>query len=253
MEHQLHRRFSNTFARGRVFAALGSEEIMKAAILLGVLLIVLPLSSISQTPNTAIVEKNGVSNSDNKQQKTDTQASATPEMTATPAPKNDYVRPNAKTRFRRYAMGMFGPMALGKDVLNAGWSTWRNSPEEWGDHWEGFGRRFASSVGKGIIKNTVSYGLDESFKLDSHYYRSKDKSTGARIKNALISPVTARNRNGDRVFGFPRLVGTYTASIVAAETWYPARYNYKDGLKNGTISLGLEAAFNLVKEFIWKK
>lgn len=150
-------------------------------------------------------------------------------------------------------MSMFGPMALGKDVLSAGWSTWRNSPEEWGDHWEGFGRRFASSVGKGIIKGTIVYGLDESFKLDSHYYRSKNKSAGARIKNALISPVTARDRNGKRVLGFPRLVGGYTASIVAAETWYPARYNYKDGLKTATISLGLEAAFNLVKEFIWKK
>ena len=105
---------------------------------------------------------------------------------------------------------------------------------------------------KNVIINTVIYGLDESFKLDSSYYRSKDKSVGGKVKNALISPVTARDKNGNRVFGFPRVVGTYTASIVAAETWYPARYNYKDGLKSGTISLGMNAAFNLVKEFIWK-
>jgi hypothetical protein len=147
---------------------------------------------------------------------------------------------------------MFGPVAVGKSVLSAGYSTWRNSPEEWGDRWEGFGRRFASGMGKNVIKNTVSYGLDESFKLDSHYYRSQNKSVGAKVKNALISPVTARDKNGRRVFGFPRIAGTYTAAIVAAETWYPARYSYKDGLKSGTISLGLNAAFNLVKEFVWK-
>ena len=174
--------------------------------------------------------------------------------TAKPTPAAaGYVRPDSKTRQKRYVNSMFGPMALGKNVVSAGWATWRNSPEEWGPHWEGFGRRFASSLGKGIIKNTVSYALDESFKLDSHYYRSKDKSVGAKVENALISPVTARDKNGKRVFGFPRVLGTYTASVIAAETWYPARYTYKDGLKNGTISLGMNAAFNLVKEFIWKK
>jgi hypothetical protein len=98
------------------------------------------------------------------------------------------------------------------------------------------------------------YGLGEAFKLDSRYYRSpKGSGTAAKIKNALISPVTARDKNGHRVVGFPRLVGTYTASIVAAETWYPARYDWKDGMKSGTISLGFNAAFNLVKEFLWKK
>jgi len=166
--------------------------------------------------------------------------------------QNGYVRPDAGTRFKRYVKGMFGPEAVAKSVVSAGYFTWRNSPEEWGDRWEGFGRRFASGMGKNVIKQTTIYGLDEAFKLDSSYYRSKDKSVGARVKNALISPVTARDKNGKRVFGFPRIVGTYTASIVAAETWYPARYNYKDGLKSGTISLGVNAAFNLFKEFVWK-
>lgn len=166
--------------------------------------------------------------------------------------QNAYVRPDSKTRFKRYVKSMFGPVALGKNVVSAGYGTWLNSPEEWGDKWEGFGRRFASSVGKGVIKNTTAYALDEAFKLDSSYYRSKNKSVGAKLKNALISPVTARNKEGKRVFGFPRVIGTYTASIVAAETWYPSRFDYKDGLRSGTISLGMNAAFNVVKEFIWK-
>jgi hypothetical protein len=166
---------------------------------------------------------------------------------------NGYVRPDSNTRFKRYVNGMFGPVALGKNVVSAGWSTWRNSPEEWGDNWEGFGRRFASGLGKSVIKNTTSYALDETFKLDSHYYRSKNKDVGSKVRNALISPVTARDKNGKRVLGFPRIVGTYTASIVAAETWFPKRYDWKDGVKSGTISLGMNAAFNLVKEFIWKK
>ena len=168
-------------------------------------------------------------------------------------PAAAYVRPDAKTRQKRYVSSMVGPFALGRTVATAGISTWRNSPEEWGDRWEGFGRRVASNFGKNAIKQSTIYGLDEAFKYDSNYYRSKDKRVGARVRNALISPVTARDRSGKRVVGVPRLVGTYTSNIVAYETWYPARYDWKDGVKSGTISLGFNAAFNLFKEFVWKK
>lgn len=168
-------------------------------------------------------------------------------------PNAPYVRPNANTRFKRYVNGMFGPMALGKTVLKAGWSTWRNSPEEWGDTWEGFGRRVASGLGSSVIKRTTIYGLDESLKLDSHYYRSKKKDWKSKVTNALISPVTARTKEGKRTIGIPRIAGTYTSAIISRETWYPARYDWKDGLKSGTTSLAWSAAFNLVKEFIWKK
>lgn len=164
-----------------------------------------------------------------------------------------YVRPSANKRFKSYLNSMFGPVAIGKNLATAGISTWRNSPEEWGNKWEGFGRRFASNTGEGIVKQTVSYGLEEAFKLDSKYYRSKKKDVGSRVKNALLSTVTARDKNGKRVFGFPKIAGTYTGSIVAAEMWHPSSYDYKNGLRNGTISLGFSAALNLVKEFIWKK
>ena len=177
---------------------------------------------------------------------------AASDITAASQTQNWYVRPDSKTRFKRYVNGMFGPVALGKTVASAGWGTWRNSPEEWGDQWEGFGRRVASGLGKSVIKNTTIYGLGEALKYDSRFYRSQKKDFGSRLGNALISPVTARDKNGRRVIGIPRIVGTYTSSIVAAETWYPDRYSYKNGLRSGTISLGFTAAFNVFKEFVWK-
>lgn len=179
-----------------------------------------------------------------------------PDRTISTSSKQDtqtYVRPDAKKRFNRYLKSMFGPMALAKSVAGAGLSTATNSPEEWGPQWEGFGRRVASNLGKSAIKQTTTYALDEAFKLDSGFYRSQKRDFGSRLKNALLSPVTARNERGQRVFGFPRVVGTYTASIVAAEAWYPNRFNYKNGLRSGTISLGTTALFNVVKEFFFKK
>ena len=176
-----------------------------------------------------------------------------PTTPATTNATSAYVRPDAATRRKRYINSLIGPVNLGRMVFRAGISTWSNSPEEWGTKWEGFGRRVASGFGKNAIKQTTEYGLDEALKLDSHFYLSKSKSTGARIRNALLSPVTARNRTGKRVIGVPNLVGTYTAGIISYETWYPSRYDWKDGVRNGTFSLGLAAGFNLFKEFIWKK
>jgi hypothetical protein len=166
---------------------------------------------------------------------------------------SQYQRPTASQRRKNYINSMVGPLALGKYVVWAGIGTWRNSPEEWGDQWEGFGRRVASNFGKNIIKQTTMYGLDEALKVDSKFYRSQKKDAGSKVKNALISPFTARTPSGKRVPGIPRIAATYTSSIVAAEAWFPARYSWKDGVKNGTYSLAFNAGFNLVKEFIWKK
>lgn len=164
-----------------------------------------------------------------------------------------YRRPDSKTRFKRYYMGIVGPVALGRTAVIAGIGTWENSPEEWGTKWEGFGRRFASGVGRNAIRQTTTYALDEAFKLDSAFYRSNKKSLGRRLGDAVLSPFIARKPDGKKVFGFPRVAGTYTANIVAFEAWYPNRYSYKDGLKTGTISLGMNAAINVFKEFFLKK
>lgn len=168
------------------------------------------------------------------------------------AAPDGYVRPNSEMRRKRYLNGLFGPYTLARQVAGAGISSWRNSPEEWGDKWEGFGRRVASNFGKNVIKQTTIFGLDEALNLDSGYYRSRKMDFGSKVANALISPITARTESGRRAVGIPRIVGTYASSIIAAEAWYPSRYNWKDGVKNGTISLGFNAAFNLVKEFVKK-
>jgi hypothetical protein len=165
----------------------------------------------------------------------------------------DYLRPDARQRRARYIKRMVGPMAVGRTILTAGFSTARNSPREWGGQWEGFGKRVASSFGKRVIKHSVMYGFEEALELDSRFIRSRDRGFGSRVSNALISPFTARTQSGKRVFGLPRVIGTYSSHVIAAEIWYPGRYSYKDGLRSGTFSLGVTAVFNLIKEFARKK
>lgn len=164
-----------------------------------------------------------------------------------------YVRPPSDKRLKRYVNDTVGPFAWVGVAASSGVSTIRNEPEEWGKSAKGFGKRFASTFGKNVIRNTAIYGIDEALKIDSHFYRSKKRDVGSRAGNAIASTFTARTASGKRTVGVSRIVGTYTASIIAAEAWYPPRYNWKDGMKSGTISLGANAAFNLVREFIFKK
>lgn len=178
----------------------------------------------------------------------------TPETARTSSSQNTaYTRPNAEKRFKRYLNSVAGPFALMGNAIGAGIGTAANEPEEWGKKPAGFGRRFASNLGRNAIRNTTIYALDEALKLDSNFYRSQNRAPGARIKNAFLSTVTARKANGKRVVGVPRLVGTYTGAVIASETWFPKRFSYKDGLRDGTISLGINSMVNLFREFLLKK
>ena len=107
-------------------------------------------------------------------------------------------------------------------------------------------------MGRSVMKNTMMYGMDEAFKLDSYYYRSEKRDWKSKVKTAMLSPVIARKPDGKKVFGFPRVASTYASSVIVAETWYPGT-DWKDGLRNGSMTLLFNGGYNLLKEFIWKK
>ena len=175
---------------------------------------------------------------------------ATATQTATQQKIGAYIRLDRKARFSNYVKSMFGLETVGKSIVSAGFSTAGNSPSEWGGQWDGFGKRFASNMGKNIIRGTTMYALEEAFKLDSRYVKSTKTDAASKIKNALTSPFIARTPSGKKVFGFPRVAGAMVSSVVAINLWYPDRFGWKDGLRNGATSMGTTALFNLAKEFI---
>jgi hypothetical protein len=164
-----------------------------------------------------------------------------------------YTRPSSKERFEKYVNNTVGPTAFIGPVFSATFRQIRNNPEEWQKTSTGFARRFGDSFSRNAINQTVTYALDESLKLDSNYYRSKKKDFKSKFSNAVVSTFTARNKQGKRVFGVPRIVGTYSSAIIANEVWMPKRFNYKDGLRDGSVSLGTRVLFNLFREFVLKK
>ena len=176
----------------------------------------------------------------------DTTAPATPPAATTPA----YVFPDKGERFKRYVNSTVGPFRLLRTGVTAGIDQWSDSPEEWGQGMKGYGKRYASGLGRNAIQQSVTYGLDEAFRLDSGFQRSKREGFFPRLKDALLQNVTSRTRSGKRVISAPRFAGVYTGAIVASETWYPERYSYKDGLRSGTGTLLAGFGINVFREFV---
>lgn len=167
------------------------------------------------------------------------------------AATSGYVFPDRNARFKRYVNSTIGPLRLARSGVSAGIKQWRDSPEEWGQGMEGYGKRYASSLGRNAIQQTVTYGLDEALNLDTGFQRSRREGFLPRFKDALLQNVTSRNRRGDRVISVPRFAGVYTGAIVAHEAWYPDRYSYKDGLRSGTTTILTGFGINLFREFVF--
>jgi hypothetical protein len=184
------------------------------------------------------------------QQSDQTTQQQTTQQSSTQATTSDYVFPTPRERFKRYVTSTVGPTRLAWSAASAGINQWRDHPEEWEQGMKGYGKRYASSLGQNAIQQTVTYGLDSAMGLDTGFQRSKRQGFFPRFKDALIQNVTSRTRSGNRVISVPRLAGVYTGAIVARETWYPDRYDFKDGLKSGTTTFLTSFGINLLREFV---
>jgi len=176
-------------------------------------------------------------------------------MPAGPAPSQNsnngtYVFPTAHERFKHYLWDTAGPWTLLAVAGAAGIDQWENNPPEWRQGASGYGKRFASNFGQNVIQQTTIYGLSEALHVDSSFIKSNKSGFGPRLGDALLENVTSRTRNGKRVISAPRLAGFYVGGIVPAMTWYPSRFNYKDGLREGTYAFLFGFATNVVQEFI---
>jgi len=163
---------------------------------------------------------------------------------------SDYVFPTRRQRFNRYVSGTLGPFAIIGIGISAGIDQGHNSPPEWKQGASGYGKRFASHLGKKAIDQTTSYALSEALKLDTGFERSQRHGFSVRLGDALIQNLTSRTRTGKRIISAPRLAGVYAGGLVPALTWYPSRFSYKDGLRAGTYSLATGFGINVLREFI---
>jgi hypothetical protein len=167
-------------------------------------------------------------------------------------PELAYARPTQKTKLRNYVFDTFGPYPIAGAALAAGIGQAYNTPPEWGQGAEGYGKRIGSYFGIAAVSTTTRYGLAQAFKEDTLYYRCECKGIFPRFRHAVISTLTARRgEDGHRVFSFPALIAPYAGTMTAVYAWYPGRYNGEDAFRMGNYTMLTYAAGNLALEFLY--
>jgi hypothetical protein len=141
------------------------------------------------------------------------------------------------------------PTSLAKSAVTAGINQWQNSPAEWGQGLAGYGRRYGHKVGTRAIENGIGFVTAAAMHEDPRYFRSAEGSFWGRVQYALKNTVMTRKDSGQQTIAVWRISGNYGAQFVS-NAWRPDRYTQvSDTLGRGTVSIGYDAASNLLKEF----
>ena len=163
-----------------------------------------------------------------------------------------YARPTQKTKLRNYFFDAFGPYPIVGAAFAAGINQAYNTPPEWRQGAEAYGKRFGSDFAIAATATTTRYALAEALREDTLYYRCECKGAFPRLSHAVISTFTARRGDdGHRVFSLPALVAPYVGTMTAVYAWYPSRYDGRDALRMGNYSLLGYVGGNIALEFLY--
>jgi len=155
-----------------------------------------------------------------------------------------------KQRLREYFRHMFNPEAVLRSAAGAGINQAMNTPSEWKQGGEGYGRRFESVYGEHLVQSTLLYALSDPLHEDNRYFRSGESGVGARLKYAVESAFLARHDDGSRHLSISALF-SYAGTAAISRTWQPpSTRGAIHGVSAFGIAVAAEAGFNVAREFL---
>lgn len=154
---------------------------------------------------------------------------------AIPKPQPEpWKKMTGEERFKQYAADTFGPDAFLFSAVGAGMSQWLDSPTEWGQGMEGYGRRYANSYGGTVLRNTMRLGLSAALHEDNRYFRSGKTGAKSRIGYVLLSPIIAKNDQGRNRFSVSHFTSAMGSQAIA-RYWSPPSWQGLDNVAMGTL------------------
>lgn len=164
----------------------------------------------------------------------------------------NYTRPTHEVIVENYLFDAIGPYPFVSAAAAAGINQWTNSPPEWKQGAEAYGKRFGSNFGIAAVGTTTRFALSAAFREDSMYYRCECRGIWPRLGHAVISSVTARRgQDGHRVFSVASLASPYAGTTTAIYGWYPDRFGAKDAFRMGNYNLLINVGGNIALEFLY--
>ena len=138
-----------------------------------------------------------------------------------PLTAQSYEPLTGEARLKWFAKATYSPRSLlVAGPITSAWRTYNNRPEEWGPHWEGFGKRY----GARLLNNSVVNGLDASagaiWNEDPRYFRVGQGPVRQRLTQALKQTWMSRYGDGEYHFGAAKAIGIAGGSF-AQKLWMP--------------------------------
>jgi hypothetical protein len=152
-------------------------------------------------------------------------------------------------KLRFHAEEIYSPWSIAASASYAGFHQLTDSPKEWGEGGNAYGKRVASAAGYSAIHATLAVGLDTTLHQDPRYFRSTSSGFWRRTGHAVRGTILTRTDSGGETISTWRLGSAYGAAFLSNE-WYPDRLNtVSQGVMQGTLRLGFDLAANLGAEF----
>ena len=133
-------------------------------------------------------------------------AFAQPEAPSSMVP--NYKPITERDRLEWFLVSTTGPSSLfGAGPLSAGLSTAFNNPEEYGPHWQGFGKRYGMRLTGVSTGNAIEATLGTAWGEDPRYFPSPNHAFGARVKYIIKTTFLAPRRDGRWGLAYARYAG----------------------------------------------
>jgi hypothetical protein len=122
------------------------------------------------------------------------------------------------------ASSSFGLESTAVGILDTGFWTALNSPEEYHGTWQGFGKRLAMRTATVTSANTIEAATGALWGEDPRYFPQAKGSFGSRLNYSLKMSVLAYNRNGKLMPAYGRQIGNVGVSFIS-NRWRPDSEN----------------------------
>jgi hypothetical protein len=142
-----------------------------------------------------------------------------------------------------------GPKSLGAGVVSAAWGVARDSPDEYGANWRGFGKRYALRLSGVTLGNSIEAGLGAIWDEDPRYVRVGSGPVWARVKRAGIWTVLASDTHGHLRPAYARAIGNVGNNFITNAWRVESDSSVTDAVSRSAVGITSRFVSNLFDEF----
>lgn len=177
------------------------------------------------------------------------QSSANPPESMADARNTRYHGLTARQRVHWVVKGTLGPQSLGVGLFSSALATASNRPDEYGTHWDGFGKRYGMRLTGIAAERAVEASLGALWGEDPHYFRSCARAFQPRLKHVVNMTFETRYNDGEIRPAYARWIAIPGSSYLS-NTWRADSVaTHSDALKRAAFAFLGRMVSNAFAEF----